>query len=167
MVIYMTKHGMYKMPIYRVWLNMIQRCKNPNDKDYKNYGGRGIKVCKRWHSFENFYADVGDPPAGMFIDRWPDNDGDYELGNWRCATSSQQKFNSRPASCGPLKQRWFFAFNLNTGEWDEDNSQKAFAHKRNLNQGHISGCLCNRLKTHKGWIFQPILNQKEEINAAS
>ena len=152
------KHGMEGTSIYNIWRNMLARCENPNCLRYKDYGGRGIKICDRWHNIHLFYADIGDPPRGMTLDRWPDNDGDYKPTNCRWATPSQQRFNSRPASYGPLKQHWFFAFNLNTGEWVEDNSQKAFARKWNLNQSHISGCLCGRLKTHKGWIFQPILS---------
>lgn len=95
----MTTHGMWGTPIYSVWNGMIQRCENPKDTDYKYYGDRGIKVCERWHTFENFYADVGDPPEEMTLDRWPDNDGNYEPNNWRWATRSQQNKNRRPISC--------------------------------------------------------------------
>jgi len=95
-----TTHGMRKTPIYEIWKAMNQRCKNPKNKDFKNYGGRGITVCDRWHSFESFYADVGDPPEGMSIDRWPDNDGNYELANFRWASPKQQANNRRPKSCG-------------------------------------------------------------------
>ena len=60
---------------------MIQRCENPNNIGFKYYGGRGIKVCKRWHTFENFFADMGEPPVGKSLDRWPNNDGNYEPEN--------------------------------------------------------------------------------------
>jgi hypothetical protein len=54
---------------YHIWEGILQRCENPKNKDYADYGGRGIKVCEKWHKFENFYADVGDRPEGMTFDR--------------------------------------------------------------------------------------------------
>lgn len=149
-----TKHGMYRTLIYYIWRDMLARCENPKNPAYKNYGGRGIKVCERWHSFENFYEDVGDPPEGMTLDRYPDNDGNYEPLNFRWATWKEQQNNKRPISCGSHKQRWFFAFNLDTGEWFEDDNQKEFARQHKLNQGQISNCLHKKLKAHKNWTFQ-------------
>ena len=58
------KHGMSKTREYKTRQSIIQRCENPNDPSYKYYGGRGIKVCERWHSFENFYEDMGVRPKG-------------------------------------------------------------------------------------------------------
>lgn len=75
---------------------MIQRCINPNDPAWKYYGGRGIKVCQRWMQFENFLADMGLRPPGLTIDRYPNNNGDYEPGNVRWATMKEQAANRRP-----------------------------------------------------------------------
>jgi hypothetical protein len=74
---------------------MKQRCNDPKHRYFKNYGGRGIKICERWNSFENFLADMGERPEGMTLDRYPDNDGNYEMGNCRWATPKQQANNCR------------------------------------------------------------------------
>jgi hypothetical protein len=89
-----TKHGMYRTRAYRIWHSIRQRCENPNNKTYPRYGGRGIKLCDRWQSFGNFIEDMGEPPEGMSIDRI-DGDGDYEPGNCRWATPTQQQNNIR------------------------------------------------------------------------
>ena len=94
-----TKHGHTSggrcTSIYARWKDMRQRCSNPNNPRYPDYGDRGITVCERWRSFENYYADRGDPPPGKSNDRI-NNDGNYEPGNLRWATRSQQNFNRRP-----------------------------------------------------------------------
>lgn len=89
----------------RVWRNMIYRCYKPTSYGYWWYGGRGIKVCKRWlESFEDFVRDVGlRPSVGLSIDRI-NNDGDYEPENVRWATYAQQMQNSRATKAGPTNR---------------------------------------------------------------
>jgi hypothetical protein len=73
----------------------LRRCFNPNCREYRNYGARGITVCERWLSFENYYADTGDAPLGKTLDRI-NNDGNYEPSNWQWATYREQAYNRRP-----------------------------------------------------------------------
>lgn len=89
-----TRHGMHKTKAYWVWSAMVQRCTNPKNPGYKNYGGRGIKIDPEWLQFENFFADMGEPPPGMSLDR-EDNDSVYSKNNCRWADRTTQSRNQR------------------------------------------------------------------------
>jgi hypothetical protein len=80
-------------PEYTSWSSMVERCTNPKATDFHRYGGRGITVCSRWNSFENFLADMGERPPGTSIGRIKNNIG-YEPGNCRWETPTQQSRNT-------------------------------------------------------------------------
>lgn len=92
------QHGRSEERLYRIWGAIHRRCEQPQNSRFDYYGGRGVSVCDEWKSVEAFrrwalsngYAD------NLTLDRYPDNEGNYEPGNCRWATWSQQAFNRRP-----------------------------------------------------------------------
>lgn len=95
---YLYKHGFTThasvKPTYSCWKQMKDRCRNPKNKFFHYYGGRGIKVCEKWLNFEGFLADMGEKPEGLTLDRI-DTNGDYEPNNCRWITQANQMRNTR------------------------------------------------------------------------
>lgn len=88
------RHGMTKTLTHRIWCSMRERCQQPSNKSYADYGGRGIKVCDRWASFDAFLADMGPAPEKRSIERL-DVNGDYEPTNCCWIPMAQQARNRR------------------------------------------------------------------------
>lgn len=91
-----TSHGMSGSPEYSQWADMVQRCNpDPESQYFENYAGRGIKICKRWRKFVNFFADMGKRPTPKHSLGRIDNDGDYKKSNCRWELPDQQARNKR------------------------------------------------------------------------
>ena len=147
-LVHSTTHGKRYAPIYNIWCKIIRRCTKPLDKGYPYYGGRGITVCERWRRFEDFYADMGDRPPLLSIDR-VDNNGGYWCGkcdecatlnhllNCRWATKSEQMVNRRTTR--------FLTYNgrtVNIAQW---------AREVGISRGTITGRL------NAGWTVEDAL----------
>ncbi len=91
----MKKHGMRHTSEYNTWLHMKDRCNNPKNRRYKDYGGRGITICKAWQeSFLEFYNDMGIKPKNSTLERI-NNNGNYIKNNCKWATKEEQNRNQR------------------------------------------------------------------------
>lgn len=143
-------HGKSDLPEYQVWQMMIQRCTNQKYNGYHNYGGRGIAVCNRWlgeHGFENFIVDMGlRPSQNHSIDRYPNNDGNYEPSNCRWATRKQQSRSRR--------------VNVNITYNGETHIQAEWEEIMGFKEGIVSK------RRHMGWSVDRILNTKIRQHAA-
>lgn len=117
----LTTHGLSKLPMFRRWCGIIQRCCDPNHVAYARYGGKGIAVCERWKSFENFYADMGEPPSDKHSVERIDGSLGYSPGNCCWATASEQNRNTSQnriiTFCGQTKclADWAMELGINYG----------------------------------------------------
>jgi len=139
-----TTHGGTYTALYKAWIQMRHRCNNPADRGWHRYGGRGISVCERWQSFENFRADMGERPVGMSLDRL-DNDGNYEPSNCRWATPRQQIQNS--SRFQPLTHA---GKTMSRREWE-------------ISLGLAKGVVTNRLRA--GWSLERALTQPKIVGS--
>lgn len=108
-----AKHHLCRTPTYQAWADMRQRCRNPKNRRYADYGGRGITICERWNDFGNFLTDMGERPDDKSIGRI-NNDGNYEPANCRWETRIQQQRNSRRS----IRIEWK-GLTLTAPEWAE------------------------------------------------
>ncbi|MGI4426937.1 hypothetical protein ACR2WJ_26255 [Klebsiella pneumoniae] len=108
-----STHGLSSNPMYQRWLGMKQRCYDVNAINYKNYGGRGIEICEEWkNDFKKFYDYMGDPPNENYqIDRI-NNDGNYEPGNVKWSTRSENSTNIRKKSTHNIYKKSNNVYNI-------------------------------------------------------
>jgi hypothetical protein len=92
-----TKHGLSYHPLYSLWSEMLRRCENPKAQNYRMYGGRGIAVCERWHTFAHFLEDMPPRPSRAYTLDRVNNDLGYQSGNCAWKTAVEQSRNTRIA----------------------------------------------------------------------
>lgn len=140
-------HGMSKTSTYGIWQNMHTRCTNAGQYAYKNYGARGITICKRWFKFENFLADMGERPEGLSLER-RENDKGYSKGNCYWATRAEQARNRRD-------NKWLTANGetLVQSDWARRLGITAASLKERLDNGWTVEAACTtpkQLRKHHG-----------------
>lgn len=150
----LTKHNLSRTPIYKRWKSMMERCYTKGHSTYKDYGAKGIKVCERWHTFENFYEDMYESFKEACLKYGEENVsldrinpvGDYEPSNCRW-TNWETQYRNRTTN------KYFVATSPD-GDTYIHNVIKDFAIEHNLSRSGISACLRGVQKTHKGWTFR-------------
>jgi hypothetical protein len=130
---------------HSIWEGIRKRCTNPNYHAYPRYGGRGIRVCDRWLDpeigYANFLADMGRRPSPKHsIDRYPDNDGNYEPGNCRWATVDEQ--NTNKSSTVKITA---FGKTLCLFEWARETGIKAATIRYRIKQGWVPELAVSKL----------------------
>lgn len=150
-------HGLYKTRINGIWRNMRYRCNSISSKDYNNYGGRGITICKEWDDFMEFYkwSMANGYNDNLSIDRI-NNDKGYSSDNCRWATSKEQAGNRRKVNYSQLtmaSQKSFIATRLSDNYSEISLNQRTFCFKYSLDAGNVNAVLMNKRKSHKGWSF--------------
>ena len=146
---------------HQIWCDMKYRCNNIKCKAYKNYGGRGIKVCVDWDKYENFKKDMYDSynkyvlefgEKQTTLDRIDPNKG-YELNNCRWANKKIQRVNIRNKAI-------YQAENLITGEIIEFNNCAEFCKQYGFTRQRVVDCIAGNQKKHKGYKFTRLTNKE-------
>lgn len=136
-----TTHGMsWKIPEYNIWVCMRQRCNNKNNPAYHRYGGRGLKIEKRWDSFENFLADMGRRPSSQHSIERKNNNLGYSKSNCKWASAVEQGSNMR------------------SNKWIEFKGKKQLCHQWDAQMGYNRNTVLQRL--HLGWTVERAITQK-------
>lgn len=152
---YRHKSNLVYKKIYNLWKNMTERCTNPQNPYYKNYGGKGVKICDEWLMFDNFIRDI-DSITGFDLDKLLKGEIslDKDFMHTNLYSLKTCKFLSREDNnkIKPNQQVKFIAISP-SGKESIWNNQSECARINNLNQSKISECLKNNRKTHKGWKF--------------
>ena len=151
------KHGLSEEKLYSVFHNMKDRCYNPKSKPYKNYGARGISICKEWLDIENgfiiFYnwALNNGYKEGLTIDRI-ENDGNYEPSNCQWITLGENTAKSNKVSLRNVSKKESWALSPEGIEYTFYNASQ-FGREHDLNDKCIRKVLQGTLKTYKKWTF--------------